>query len=438
MIGAVGGFLSPARRRRFVVALGAFHLLIFVVTATRPGWGYDTTSQLTDAGLFERLAVALRSPGGAPHVSYPPLAIGLIRIIGGAGLHTTMLRLLMLNALADLTIVVVLTRAWSKHAAVWYLALSAPLLAFLVNGFDTIVAAIVITGVACIRRDRARSGALLLTVAVFMKLWPVLLVGVLWAVGYRRAARWLCAFGALGLGMWIAATGFRGPVDVVTYRGSKGWHVESLPGVILGLARGEKSRYEQGSWRVGSPPPILGTLTTLIVVLSLVWLWRRVHRDRAFREPAIGMVSVASIATMLLGATLLSPQYLAWLFPFLAIAIVEERDAVPRLGIATAAGAEPERGAAPKRPLRSAAIAMTVINAMYVAANDLNNPDGMAVRIEALIRNVSIVLVVVACVRASYCAAQARATSATTSVYGSPLTSITTSSMVPVNANGAS
>ena len=328
--------LTPERRRLLVFALCAIHVLTFVVTAMRPGWGTDATSRLTDAGLYERLAVTLRDSRGAVHVSYPPVAIWMIRLIGGGGLRMTMAWLLVLNALSDAALGVMLMRNWSTRSAILYLSLSAPLLAFLVNGFDTIVVAIMVGGLVAIRRERTALGAVLLSVAVFMKLWPVLVVGVLWAVGYRRAARLSAVCTGAGISLWIAIAGTGAVRDVATYRGSKGWHVESLPGVILALTRGERSRYEQGSYRVGAPAPSLGLLFAGAVGITLLFVWHRVSKTNPslggatqfvagsdqVRSNGLGLVGSASICIMLLGATLLSPQYLAWTFPFLAIAML--------------------------------------------------------------------------------------------------------------------
>ena len=68
-------------------------------------------------------------------------------------------------------------------------------------------------------------------------------------------------------------------------------------------------------------------------------------------------------------------------------------------------------------------------------------PPGAALLIRAIagdVRNVSLVWLVAQCAYDLYCAAQARATSPATSENELPLTSIITSSIVPVNAKGDS
>ncbi len=401
------------RRVLVVTALVVVHLAIPLVTLLQPGFGHDQHALQSDAHRFEQIATAPGVAGRDYRVEYPPLAVIGMRALGGDGLSSLMKRLVWLDAIADFAIAFALWRAWSRRAALVYLVLAAPLLAFLLNGFDLVATAIAIGGVACTRRGREVLGGVLIVAAAFLKLWPVLLLVVLW-MWHRRRALVAASLTLVGGGAaWIAWSGLRGPIDVATFRGASGWHVESTPGVLLALFQGSHARYESGAWRVGAPPPMVGYAISILTLVALAyWYWRA----RGFNAYAAGTVTVGALGIVLAGATLLSPQYLVWGAPFAAIAAHERRWRVT-----------------------GAYFAVMLMNTWYVASNDLTRPDNMVGHVEVLVRNAGLVAMVVVCARELYCVSHARRASASTSTYAvDPLTSTITECNVPVNALGAS
>ena len=95
------------------------------------------------------------------------------------------------------------------------------------------------------------------------------------------------------------------------------------------------------------------------------------------------LVAVSIIAVLMAGATLLSPQYIIWLIPSLAMVL---------------GGASIER--LWHRRVSAAAVALVAMNTFYIAANDLAAPDVFATRIEALLRNGCLVWLIIELVRA--------------------------------------
>ncbi len=411
-------FERPARhldlRVVAVMALVLFHLFTPLTTVTRPGFG-DARAVGTDPGRYQEIAVATGTPGRDFRVEYPPLAVLGMRVIGRSGLHTLMARLAWLNGLADLAIGLALWWAWSRRAALAYLVIVLPLLAMLMAEFDLIATAIAVVGLACTRKGRHVVGGVLIAAAAFVKIWPVLLVGVLLLWRHRRAV--VAAITTLvGGGLaWIAWSGPRGPIDVLTYRGARGWQVESTVGALVGLLGGAKAHVEQGAYRVGHPAPILGVILAGATGIGLgYWYWRTRRRDAGAVAQNAGTWLLGALAIVLVGASLLSPQYLVWGIPFAAIAVDERH-----VNVAVAYGAA------------------VLLDLVYILTSGVTHPDRATAHMEVLARNGMLLVVLVLAFRELYCVSQARRTSASTSTYALPLTSTVTECNVPVKGYGA-
>ena len=361
--------------RLYIRAVATTHALIFVAFATlRP----SDALQRTDAQRYVDIA-ALLHKGGSFRAEYPPLALSGMRVFGGS-LHSMTLALLALNAVADLIIAVVLLRCWSRRASNWYLCVSLPVLGFLTGGFDLVVAAVVVSGIAAARRHRDIASASILAMAVFIKIWPVGIAMAIWGVGRRKLALAYAGFVAAGVGIWVMTQRLSAPVDVVTFRGARGWNVESVPGLLLAVISGEPSRYEQGSWRVGAPPRIASLLITGALVMCLGLIARGVARTRN-KEVALARGLLASVAAMMIFSTLLSPQYIAWLLPFIAIVCAQELSA-------------------DVRATRKAAVAVVASTTVYVLGGDFTQPDGLVMHLKLGARNAALVWLLVVTMRA--------------------------------------
>ena len=161
----------------------------------------------------------------------------------------------------------------------------------------------------------------MVAVACFAKLWPFVL-----APGFaaRRSWRALAAFiavGVAGSAAWVGWAGIDGPVQVLTFRGAKGWQIESTIGAFVHVFAGADAHIERGAARLGVVPDWARLGLPALALLGVGAVWWLVHRrPRAPVHIVDGVAPVAAVAILLVGATLLSPQYVLWLLPFAAIA----------------------------------------------------------------------------------------------------------------------
>lgn len=181
----------------------------------------------------------------------------------------------------------------------------------------------------------------LLAVATMAKLWPGVLAAGL--VGrWRHAATWARTVGfvaALGVlaAVVVAVSGIDRLTSPTDYQTDRGLQVESVAATPLVLAaalgRGD------GEWRIGQAPsksveisgPGQSLMTTLadiglvvVVVAALgAALWRLVHGGWTPGRT----LSLWAVLTMAVIVTnkVLSPQYLVWIAPLLAVGLVVSR-----------------------------------------------------------------------------------------------------------------
>ena len=120
---------------------------------------------------------------------------------------------------------------------------------------------------------------------------------------------------------------------MLTYRGAPGWEYESLPGSVLRLFTRGALRFEAGAWRVGAPPRAASLILSVLLVAAVAAIWWL-----AARRPDLpdGVAETAVIAALLVFATLLSPQFLIWLLPFVAITAASGSSRIERWAGATA------------------------------------------------------------------------------------------------------
>jgi hypothetical protein len=108
---------------------------------------------------------------------------------------------------------------------------------------------------------------------------------------------------------------------VVTFRGAHHPEIESTVGAIGRLFVPGAAVEEAGSWRAAGLPgwldPLFSGLSLGLGALVAAWVGRR-------RSAALAWL--AAVATLLALAPVVSPQYLAWAVPALAIATPELGD----------------------------------------------------------------------------------------------------------------
>ena len=206
--------------------------------------------------------------------------------------------------------------------------------------FDFWPAALTAASVAAMGARRDRLAFALLAVAVSAKIYPVVLLPVFLLALPRRdrtigtaifaavLAAVVLPFAALGPGgvRYSVENLFRRPLQV-----------ESLGGSLL-LVLHRVGAYTPhvvstyGSQNLsGGAASALGLLTTLLEVAALVVIWvlfARSHRDAR----AVSAASAASVLAFVAFGRVLSPQYVIWLVP--AVAVVARRWSLVLLGLA--------------------------------------------------------------------------------------------------------
>jgi len=276
-----------------------------------------TFSTWSDAARYRAIVESPGRPYRDFDVEYPPGAFGVFKAVGTHDFGPFRQRLLWLQVACQALVVLLLFRSWGNRAGWSYLALSTPLLFVVYIGYDLIGVALAVCGAALIRTRRPALGAGALVLGAFTKLWPVVLIPSLLVRRQVHAFAVACGMGCAGLAAWAAWGGPGAIGQVLTYRGAHGWEYESVPGSLLRLFTGDPMRFELGAWRIGAPPHVLGFALTAIMLGVVAGVWYLVSQRPAVPE---GLGEAAAVTCVLVFGTLLSPQFLIWPLPFVAIA----------------------------------------------------------------------------------------------------------------------
>ena len=223
---------------------------------------------------------------------------------------------------ADLGIGAVLAYGWGSATAVRYLLLSLAALPFLFLTTDLLSVFLAVAGMALALRGREALGGVTLAAAVLTKVWPAAVVPALLIAGRRRAVAFACVGAALGFGAWLLYAGVGGLSQVLTFRGAKGWEVESVVGVVVWIALGRTTTVEQGAPRVGTAPTWARSGLAVALAFGLVALWRKA---RSWPGRVEGVPATVAVSLVIVCSPLFSLGYVTWLLPWSAIA-ADERE----------------------------------------------------------------------------------------------------------------
>jgi hypothetical protein len=278
-----------------------------------------------DARRYDEISNGAGTPYRDFDLEYPPVTLALIKATHGPNRAATLDRLIASQVVLDLAIVGLLAWAWNRRTALAYLVVSAPMILFpfLYVRIDLLSVFLATLGLALVRRGLQRSGGVALAVSVYAKVWPMILLPVLLIERRTKAVvAWTIALVVGGVA-WVAWAGTTGPEQVLTFRGSKGWQIESMVGFVYHWSNPLSSHVEGGAWRTAEAIPSYGRpLLTLLSGLTLVaaWVlaWRR-RRDGDDDSVVYGQAPLVGILGLLIFAPILSPQYILWLLPFAAI-----------------------------------------------------------------------------------------------------------------------
>lgn len=263
-------------------------------------------------------------------VEYPPLTYGLAALVNRPTLWATIATLAASQLVLELLIAGVLAWAWGRRTAIVYLILGTPMafFPFPYVRLDLLSVFLAVAGTALLRKraDGAGpgiAGGAVLAAAAFAKVWPVVLAPALLA---RRQWKGLAAWaltGLVGLVGWVVWAGTDGIDQVATFRGAKGWQIESFPGIFIHMSDPAASHVEQGAWRTAVGVPGWAKVAMLAATLGVVviaWRWAARAVDAARAMSIDAYAPLAAVVAMLVFAPIVSPQYVLWFVPFAAIA----------------------------------------------------------------------------------------------------------------------
>lgn len=346
---AAGPRRPPAETALLVAAAVALQALVWAVlivvfSRLRLGYGFhdlsDTTWYLHYKDLIEQGQRIYRDFA----FEYPPLAIPLLLLppnssVAAYELWFSAEMIALCAAAAGLTAAAA-ARLWTGLtrpflAGVAFAVAVAAAGAITANRYDVAVSFALAASMLFLayRRPAAAAGAL--GAGVALKLTPAMLLPLVLIVaeGRRRIVWALVAFAVLAVVPFLPFAGAPQLSTVVTFHAERPLQVESVPGtafliagamgspkVSTGNSYGSQFLSAPGSTVVAAVSPWLGVL---VVAALYVLIWRR----RALLRAAPRYVPLAALACVLAFTVfnkVLSPQFLVWTFPLVALVVVGE------------------------------------------------------------------------------------------------------------------
>jgi hypothetical protein len=314
-----------------------------------PGW--------SDIPLYQRYAEAALS-GKVPYVDfgveYPPLAPLLFVVAGvlsnDVGGFAVCFKLLMcLFDVGCLLLLASLARNICKYGSrkilvveVAYIVLTTLSFQVLYDRFDIVVAFLVLLALhQALVLKRLKTTYTVIWLAAFLKIFPVLLMPLflvfhMKTVGNtKKVLAEFAASAAVLLGLvFLSAISFGNWwTKVFAYHKQRGIQIESIYssiaylGRLFGVPLGVS--HDFGAYNVRSSfTPLMSQVAAVLVVTGIVFVWAtsvRASIGRPKRE-SDGVDLIISVAALLsvfiLLNKVLSPQFLIWLHPFLALLLV--------------------------------------------------------------------------------------------------------------------
>lgn len=256
------------------------------------------------------------APIDAPWVSepveFPPLGVAVIEPLAWVAERSNVLAVHMIIQGALLLILwAVVWYGWGVPGLRRLLFWTLPMLPVLLLRIDAMSLALVAAALVLVKRDRPIGAGVAIAAGVLAKVWPGVLILTLVRRQWKAAVAGLAAtvFGTL---VWMALTTADAPLQVLGFRGAKGWHMESVAGTVVRLIDGGTPDLEQGAWRFGDASWVLTVTLGVIAIAIVLWACGRIEAPERQLLVALPVVLIAS--------PLLSVQYAAWLALPLALA----------------------------------------------------------------------------------------------------------------------
>ena len=327
-------------RLRFTEVAAAAALFLLAWAALHTAW-YDD-GEIVDTPVYERHGAAIED-GAVPYrdveVEYPPGALPAFVLPALAssdqeGFRTAFEALMALFGVATVVAAAValagLGASRARTAAALGLVALFPLLlgSVVLTRFDLYPVALVTAALAALVHGRDRLGSGLLGAAVAVKLFPAVLVPLVVAFVWRRRGR-REALVCLGIAAAVVLAAFLpflvlapgGVAESIGHQLSRPVQIESL-GAALYLAAhhlfgiGLEMRSGHGSQNVHATGTTIAAVVASVVQIGvLAWIW---SRRPGTREDLVRWSAAALVAFVALGKVL-SPQFLIWLVPVVAL-----------------------------------------------------------------------------------------------------------------------
>ncbi len=236
------------------------------------------------------------------------------------------------------------SRGWTHvslvRATLMYAALAVSLAPVVVWRYDAVPTLLTVLAVIAITYNRAALAGIGMGAAIVGKLYPIVMLPAMF-IGLIRNGRLRPSFALVGTTVatailillpFVAIAG-SGAFSWLEYAIARSVQVESVPGGIALLANvlggPESSIYHGfGTWQVESPLiPMLGTMWTVFTVVMVmalaiaIWHRYRIEKSSGGLIPTTMVTQLlAALMVVLVSARVLSPQYLFWAVPFVALA----------------------------------------------------------------------------------------------------------------------
>ena len=256
------------------------------------------------------------APIDAPWVSepveFPPLGVAVIEPLAWVTGRGNVLAVhMIIQGMLLLMLWAVVWYGWGVRGLRRLLFWTLPMLPVLMVRIDAMSLLLVAAALVLVKRDRPVATGVAIAAGVLAKVWPGVLVLTLVRRQWKAAVAGVAAtaFGAL---VWMALTTADAPLQVLGFRGAKGWHMESVAGTVVRLLDGGTPELEQGAWRFGDASWVLTLVLGVIAVAIVLWACGRIGAPERQLLVALPVVLIAS--------PLLSVQYAAWLALPLALA----------------------------------------------------------------------------------------------------------------------
>jgi glycosyl transferase family 87 len=299
--------------------------------------------QIVDTPVYQEYGEAMAA-GAVPYrdfdLEYPPAALPVFWLptLGSADQYDAIFEALMWLCAAALLALVVRGASTLRDAPMRLLLVAVGIGLFplalgtvVLTRYDLWPAALTAAALTAVLVGRDRIGLAVLGLAVAAKIYPlVLLPPFLVYVGRRRGWREAAIGFAAFLGVLavvvlpFAVIAPDGLADSVARQLSRPLQIESLGASVL-LAAHQLGLYEPtvvssyGSQNLsGSLPDAIATAQTVLQALALVSVWLLFARGPATRSRLV-VVCAASLLVFVAFGKVLSPQYLIWLVPVVAL-----------------------------------------------------------------------------------------------------------------------